>query len=113
MVLSCSKSSPHEELLIEMTETTREVTKILKHIETVEDALSVKADLKRLQDRGFEIRERMKALIGQEVPWAAKDRVRRAIEENEYATGEMLKEARRLQKNPDVWAVLANILMGR
>lgn len=108
---SCSRSSPQEEILIEMTATVTEVTNILRDIHTVEDALAAREELQRLQTRGFDIRRRMDAMIGQEIHWAAKDRVRRALAENEAATREMEAEVIRLQRNREVAAVIAETLM--
>lgn len=108
---SCSRSSPQEEILIEMTAVVTEVTSILQDIQTVEDAMAAREELQRLRTRGFDIRRRMNSMIGQEIHWAAKDRVRRALAENEAANREMEAEVIRLQHNREIMAVLAETLM--
>jgi hypothetical protein len=113
LAASCSRSSPQEEVLIEMTAVVTEVTNILREIHTAEDALAAREELRRLQTRGFDIRKRMDTMTGKEIHWAAKDRVRRAFADNEAANREMEAEMIRLMGNREIMAVIAETLMTR
>lgn len=110
---SCSRTSAHQQLLEEQTLVVRQVTKILAEIRTVADARAHTTELRRLQDQGYEIQGRMQAVIGQPIHWAAKDGARRALADNKVAQQAMLKEAMRLQQDPEIWLVLGEILMPR
>ena len=110
---SCSRPSPHAEVLKEMTAAIEETTAVLKSINSVDDARTAQTQLTKLSQRTLDIQKKMSSLIGTKIPLESQRYTAEKLEENKAAFHRLMEEASRLQqRNPEALRIIAPSLRG-